>query len=104
MADRLLTDKIANWSKEGALTLATYLDLHRYDEFNIETIRNEFTEYPSTFDAAMAYGYEDWEGETVEGEGAEQEAARDLQGLEFLEERMLVLKIKDKPAVIIADK
>lgn len=63
IANRLRADEYAGWSYAGAMALAKYLDaqdesLGEETEFDLATIRGDWSEYKSAVDAAEVYDYE----------------------------------------------
>ena len=92
IADELLQDNYANWSREGAYALATYLIDLSYDtdsdiEFDIVSIRCEFTEY--TMDA-LRDSYDMLEGLT------------NSRAIELLQEHTQVIVV-DNDTIIIGE-
>ena len=85
IATYLRLDSQANWSSEGALALAEYLDNLDVEgtetEFNTETIRNNYEEYSSATQAVKEY--------LLDGVTRTEE-----ESLEWLTLRTLVIQLK----------
>lgn len=76
IAERLLADEYASWTRAGARALAEYLtrldmDLGIETEFDPLAIRCEWNEYSSAVEAAENYG---WDASEYDAEDAEEVA------------------------------
>ena len=93
IADRLKADTNANWSYNGALVLAEWLDEIEDEnaEFCVATVRSEWSEYSSAVEAASDC---DWDNEE-EDELDKEKAAR-----KWLEKHTTVLDVKGGGVVI----
>lgn len=104
VANLLRNDENANWSYEGALALAEYLERAEEDcgeewEFNRVDIRCDWSEYATATECAGDYGWE-WCNDdelTVE----EEEEAKEESALRYLHGRTTVIEFSG--GVIVAN-
>lgn len=97
IANRLMRDDNAKWSRSGAYVLADYLQELENDtgeemDLDVVAIRCEFSEYSSAVDAAGDYG---WSADETEFDDANEAAA-----LSWLHDRTSVISFDG--GVIIA--
>lgn len=82
VADRLMEDQYAGWSRPGAQALAEYLeeleaDMGKEIEFDACAIRCDFSEYESLVDWAEDY-FSDWEKELDIDEDMDSDEINDI--------------------------
>lgn len=92
IANRLLADENAAWSRGGAYALAEYLEELEADagtelEFDRVGIRCDFSEYETAREAADQY---DWKPDEDDDEDAQEASA-----LQYLQDRTEVIEFAD---------
>jgi len=90
---KLMADNYANWSYNGAKTIADYLqelecDLGYEIEFDRVAIRCEFSEYASALEAVENCDRGEYQNIISENDTEDQEAA----ALEWLQEKTIVIE------------
>ena len=106
IAQKLLQDKYAKWSRGGAIAIADYLDgnEHSCKEFCEVEIRSDWSEYDSAFSAAKDNGWE-WDGEEKNSMSDDMDdsdiESREIDAMEFLRENTIVIEFGYGGAVIV---